>query len=33
MLAILRAEFEVAMALTGRRDLAGIDEGVIRPSP
>ncbi|ABL72436.1 MULTISPECIES: hypothetical protein [Paracoccus] len=33
MLTILRAELEVAMALTGRRDLAGIDEGVIRPSP
>ncbi|UFS68407.1 alpha-hydroxy-acid oxidizing protein (plasmid) [Paracoccus denitrificans] len=29
MLTILRAELEVAMALTGRRDLAGIDESVI----
>ncbi|KGJ10135.1 alpha-hydroxy-acid oxidizing protein (plasmid) [Paracoccus versutus] len=29
MLTILRAELEVAMALTGRRDLAGIDETVL----
>ncbi|WP_240540585.1 alpha-hydroxy acid oxidase [Paracoccus sp. pheM1] len=33
MLTILRAELEVAMALTGRRDLAGIDETVLWPSP
>ena len=29
MLTILRAELEIAMALTGRRDLAGIDETVL----
>ena len=33
MLTILRAELEVAMALTGRCDLAGIDETVLWPSP
>ncbi|WEJ82131.1 hypothetical protein EQ718_25445 (plasmid) [Paracoccus versutus] len=33
MLTILRAELEVATALTGRRDLAGIDGTVLWPSP
>lgn len=32
LLSILRSELEVAMALTGRRTIAGIDAGVIWPS-